>query len=102
MYFKILNINNNIILFISTWHHKLQVNELVFKSVVWKKGDESFQKAIWVWVRIEPRSPRTGVVCATNAPLLILIIFARLYLHKFVPQIYFYKYKIVNDWNYFE
>jgi hypothetical protein len=29
-----------IILFMSTPHHKLQVNEFVFKSIVWKKGDK--------------------------------------------------------------
>ncbi len=29
----------------------LQLNEIVFKSVVWKKGDESFQKIpSWVWM----------------------------------------------------
>jgi hypothetical protein len=40
--------------------------EIVFKSVVWKKGDESFQKCRpGFGCRIEPRSSHTGVVCAT-------------------------------------
>ncbi len=28
----------------SRYYHDLQFNEFVFKSVVWKKGDESFPK----------------------------------------------------------
>ncbi len=33
-----------IILFISTWHPNITNNEIVIKSVVWNRGDESFQK----------------------------------------------------------
>jgi hypothetical protein len=47
----------------------LQLNEIIFKFVVRKKRDERSDKAIWVWVRIKPRSSCTGAVCATYAPL---------------------------------
>jgi hypothetical protein len=45
-------------------------NLIVFKSVVWKKGDESFRKCHpGFGCGIEPRSSPTKGVCATNAPL---------------------------------
>ncbi len=49
----------------------LQMNKIIFKSVVWKKGDESFSIKMpsLVWVGFEPRSSCTGVVCVTDAPL---------------------------------
>ncbi len=49
-------------------------NLIVFKSLVWKKGDESFQKIpFWVWAGIKPRSSCTVGMCATNAPLAHLL-----------------------------
>ncbi len=38
------------------------MNEIVFKSVVWKKGDESFRKMpswVWVWDRTQVLSHRS-------------------------------------------
>jgi hypothetical protein len=43
------------------------MNEIIFKSVVWKKGDERFQKKCrpGFGCRIKPRSSCTRIVCAT-------------------------------------
>ena len=53
----------------------LQMNEIVFKSVVRKKGDESFRKMpywVWVWDRTQVLSHRRRVCyqCATPHPLI--------------------------------
>ncbi len=76
-YINYINNNNNIIniILFQLDITILQMNEIVFKSVVRKKGDESFRKMpswVWVWDRTQVLSHRRCVCyqCATPHPLI--------------------------------
>ena len=60
------NVPESWIFFFFIGYNRTSHNLIVFKSVVWKKGDESFRKCHpGFGCGIEPRSSCTGVVCAT-------------------------------------